>query len=522
MKRIANIIIAFVAIVFVSAGAASAASEYTVKKGDTLWKIGRQFQISWKVLQRESGIKNPHKIYPGQKIVIPDNFYWENANANPFKGTLSEALLLNEFPTEAAVALEREISESRYEEVMIKDGDYIKSMTFGKNEVKKNVIARTGKNQPARLYKAIIGNTQYRLVYPKACGNWSRFKDMAKPEEPPAPPPPSKVSEPTPEVMPPLEPPLLQLAPRRQPLKLFRSEELRCVDVELNIRQGFWWGEKASGEFSYAEGGVWDSCWYWGRMVGFYANRDSGKVSSSSYEWDSWGIGPQVGLRYLDFYKRDDGTVGFHGWTAKLRLAYASVSGKNPHSLYHMTQQDLLLGLYMEYVRQISQETTVALTFEAWFSLWNKIDSSWSGDKASNRGWIQAGGYVQKKISDDWAVRVGAYGFYHLWDEETGIGGFAEARYDNWLLAGAYANFGFENGLAKGVYIGAEPGTLYSRKMNQEIDDSIWAVDEKGNPLEGGKKKKTDKEMTNDDEFEDIFIFHPKSQVNLSYSPSEI
>lgn len=50
--------------------------EYTVKKGDTLWNIAKKFYGKGSLYTKiynanKSKIKNPNKIYPGQKIKIP-------------------------------------------------------------------------------------------------------------------------------------------------------------------------------------------------------------------------------------------------------------------------------------------------------------------------------------------------------------------------------------------------------------------------------------------------------------------
>ena len=43
---------------------------YTVKRGDTLWAIGRRYRISYQRLAYINGIRNPRLIYPGQVIKI--------------------------------------------------------------------------------------------------------------------------------------------------------------------------------------------------------------------------------------------------------------------------------------------------------------------------------------------------------------------------------------------------------------------------------------------------------------------
>lgn len=46
-------------------------SEYVVQPGDTLWKLGlKKFQVDPYQIARENGIKNPDRIYPGQKLII--------------------------------------------------------------------------------------------------------------------------------------------------------------------------------------------------------------------------------------------------------------------------------------------------------------------------------------------------------------------------------------------------------------------------------------------------------------------
>lgn len=43
---------------------------YTVKKGDTLWAIGKRYGINYKRIAYVNGIKNPRWIYPGQVLKI--------------------------------------------------------------------------------------------------------------------------------------------------------------------------------------------------------------------------------------------------------------------------------------------------------------------------------------------------------------------------------------------------------------------------------------------------------------------
>jgi 5'-nucleotidase / UDP-sugar diphosphatase len=46
---------------------------YVVNPGDVLWKIAKQFGLAWEKVAEFNGLKNPHLIFPGQKILIPAN-----------------------------------------------------------------------------------------------------------------------------------------------------------------------------------------------------------------------------------------------------------------------------------------------------------------------------------------------------------------------------------------------------------------------------------------------------------------
>ena len=43
---------------------------YVVQKGDTLSSIAKKYGTTYKKIAKENNIKNPNKIYVGQKLVI--------------------------------------------------------------------------------------------------------------------------------------------------------------------------------------------------------------------------------------------------------------------------------------------------------------------------------------------------------------------------------------------------------------------------------------------------------------------
>ena len=71
MKKIISIIISLVLFITLSVSAA-AATQYTVVKGDSLWKIAVKYEIGLsEIISANPQIKNPDLIYPGNIINVP-------------------------------------------------------------------------------------------------------------------------------------------------------------------------------------------------------------------------------------------------------------------------------------------------------------------------------------------------------------------------------------------------------------------------------------------------------------------
>ncbi|HOM01531.1 MAG TPA: SafA/ExsA family spore coat assembly protein [Acetivibrio sp.] len=71
MKRKSVLVFLFV-LIFTS-NVFAQAQVYTVKSGDTMWKIAEKYQIGIsEIIAANPQIKNPALIYPGQKINIPN------------------------------------------------------------------------------------------------------------------------------------------------------------------------------------------------------------------------------------------------------------------------------------------------------------------------------------------------------------------------------------------------------------------------------------------------------------------
>lgn len=71
MKKRLSLIFLFVFMFSVNVFAQS--QTYTVKSGDTMWKIASKYQVGTsEIIAANPQIKNPNLIYPGQKITIPN------------------------------------------------------------------------------------------------------------------------------------------------------------------------------------------------------------------------------------------------------------------------------------------------------------------------------------------------------------------------------------------------------------------------------------------------------------------
>ena len=71
MKKRAVLILIFTLVLLLSSPV-FAQTTYTVKSGDTIWKIAVKHQVGMsEIIAANPQIKNPDLIYPGQKITIP-------------------------------------------------------------------------------------------------------------------------------------------------------------------------------------------------------------------------------------------------------------------------------------------------------------------------------------------------------------------------------------------------------------------------------------------------------------------
>lgn len=498
MKRLIAIGLAAVMLAVLGFGTADAYIKHddgtvTVTKGDNPSQISCGIYGTsryYPEIMKAAKITNPKRLPIGIRFAIPEvgTIMIHNFNTAPYgaKGEKADTKTLKGIDDTSYVpavkkCLRDMVSNNNPFPYFMEKGfkaDYVsdKNGIYGPHDYEFGYSASTMKWSD----KECSGNLICTLLDIEKCGNFTAKcvpipKTPKAPEEPKAPETPITIPIiPVSEkdiIIPDVVPDIPQI------IKPFVYREIKCRDYEINAGAGYLFGSLGGmrDAWGYAEGITpWSSCYYFGHGPGFYLNGDLGLVSSG-YDWNKYGIGYQHGFRYLDHTVDKDGIVHEYGLTAKLRLAWARMYGEN--APYEMTQDDLLLGLYAEYIYQLDQKTLVGVTFEGWISLWSKMDSIWSGDSPSNQTRASIGGFIQKQINDDWQARVGANIFYQAWDENFGLGVFAEARYHEWLMCGVTANFLFDGGVVWGPYCRAEAGNYIRSERDKEIIAGIVCIE---------------------------------------------
>lgn len=228
MKRITMLILA----VIVLAAASANAEAYTVRRGDCLSKIAVRYHVKLQALHRANKqlISNPDRIYPGQKLQIPEKvlsratapaepFSWKNPGQNKFgQRDFVKAISLLNLPQEVKTLLIAEVNSGRFEWHQIQSGDHFEQMVFGNYRVVGDVNAQWNSSRmlAAKKYSVSHENSVYYLIDPLICRNWAWWAEKKEQEiKPPAAEPPVVVEKPpTPEkpkppmlLIPPVEPP---------------------------------------------------------------------------------------------------------------------------------------------------------------------------------------------------------------------------------------------------------------------------------------------------------------------------
>ena len=186
---IATVIVGTMIVLLCSAAMAETAakSEYVVQSGgDWLIKIGQKTKTSWKQIAKVNNLAKPYIIYPGQKLIIPEN-KWEKVGGNPYKGTWQWAIDNFDLPVEVKKQIRENIENNNFKWLKggLKGSQKVSQVTFGKNEIWTDVICYWSEN---RSYAAKdYGDNKYVVIHVLWCNNWAWWSRKKLPELSPEP-----------------------------------------------------------------------------------------------------------------------------------------------------------------------------------------------------------------------------------------------------------------------------------------------------------------------------------------------
>ncbi len=396
MKKIRFIRLLLAAMLFAILiyGTANASESYVVKKGDNLWAIAQKtwgFGKMYKIIADENRIKNPGKIYPGQKLVIPevDNIEVRATNRAPFgaKAVMgSEKILetiektnysegMKECLRRSVIDADPIVSEAKVGEKFNYYTD--KYGLYGPNNY---VIAAD--TQVARWHReceTIWMKIICDQIVADTCGNW-----MPRCVEEPKPPPEIKKSEEPPVTitqepgLPPaetMEPPIYEVPEVSAP----PTEEEKYVKwegrVEAFVGTGKVWDKNSHSKWNYADVTVYPFSWeteegrdYLG-FGGIY-NRWYGKVTEGRFSGKKELLKP---LKYKSFDYEDNWDYSVEGSFGQYRNKYSSFDGKvENHEKYNLYGGGLN---YNNYARQEAGENLFPET-QIWTFLYGTANRS--------------------------------------------------------------------------------------------------------------------------------------------------
>ncbi|MEK7097643.1 MAG: LysM peptidoglycan-binding domain-containing protein, partial [Patescibacteria group bacterium] len=150
---------------------------YTVKKGDSLARIAKRFGMHWQVvyaLNRDIVGKNPNRIFPNQKLKMPDKgvFHWVNVNADPYGNKdIKKAIYVFDLPEAVKDKAFKAIDKTPGQAGIIYPGQVFRQMWFGKG-LANNVLAAFPSPIETRMWMIEHEESLYTFYRP-GCTNWS-------------------------------------------------------------------------------------------------------------------------------------------------------------------------------------------------------------------------------------------------------------------------------------------------------------------------------------------------------------
>jgi len=417
---------------------------------------------------------------------------WQNVNVKPFTGEIGHkprnqdemmeharsAVRLLGYPEAVKKGLLDKVARNEGVSYLIIKGDYIPQMLSGKNEILSDLTVNLKNHAgplPAIWFDFQWQGGTYVLVNPTLCYNWIRG-DQNGSVKMRLPVIPEVVKRDTPYDWEVLREEYVRKSHEFTPAvgTLIREEfeyippkkDEYIIEHEPIIGAFIWRNEMADGWGGYGEYLAWlrkgrdyNFRHGWSPGIGLYGMYSEGESSTSSYEWDEYKYGPQVGTKYIS---RD------WQWQGKIRFAWERMSGGNDEG-FSMSQDNEMLGLYTESIWRESEEFYWGLVGEAWFALDRERTSTWSGDSPSRRNTVSAAIFGQWKLDEDWQSRLTLEGFHQTWDHLTGIRIAPELRWQETVMLSPWISF-FPFGISD-VYEGvASAGDLMTVGFSPRLE----------------------------------------------------
>lgn len=493
MKKYAVMAMFLVAMLFSSK--VIAGTMYSVEAGDTFYEIAQKNGVTRSALQEANPqIKNVNRILIGQSINLPEKGVriirpvvikksvqqlarpW-NPGSNPWRLGKAEGIKRLHYSPSGESELSNAVRKNNHfsSAYIYKNGKVVDDfgneytmvlMGFGKGDFFQPIPAWKDSEhiEGGWIYKSETG--EYAM-FPFKCQNPTRIVLIA----------PRKIPSPVPIApAPTLSVPDEQSQDELPPIfKEVAVEKTRGVyNHELDLGGGIWTNQdnSAHGEWWFAQYKLFLEKYNTGfaggtltPVVGIFGKGDLGKTDAG-YDWNNWGVGPQVGAMW-------------NGTTAKgypqqiqfmIRAIYFHMNGQNGWSGYSKEQEHILVGYYLEYIRRIHPEYMTILYAEGWFDINKTLNSTWSGDKATDLTQFVIGAKLHKDLTESWAVRFGFQLGYQLDENRFGANAHIEMRYNDWLIFGPSVDYCIDSNIAAEIS-GWAFGGLVRGEFNKQVEE---------------------------------------------------
>lgn len=172
MKKTITSILALGILFSISRTAFAKEEYYTVKNGDVLWKIASKYDTTWQELADINNLKNPHLIFPNQKIKVSSN---EEVRKEEKSNSEKVVAVLNSIETGDSSAIAY-INPQKYIQHNLSAGDGL----AGFGELLSMLPPGSASVDVVRVFEDgdyVVTQTDYNFFGPKVGFDIFRFED---------------------------------------------------------------------------------------------------------------------------------------------------------------------------------------------------------------------------------------------------------------------------------------------------------------------------------------------------------